>query len=52
MENPATWTRLEHVIYAALEEAHRQMQEGLCGLSDVRLIADALRNEGLVVEDK
>lgn len=51
MENPATWGPAEHVVRRALEEAERQRQAGVVGLSTVRLITDSLREEGLLEEE-
>lgn len=52
MENPATWGPAEKVIRQALDEDHqaRLSPEPVIGLSLPRLIADALRKEGLLDE--
>lgn len=51
-ENPMTWGKLEHAIDGALTVAWAQKMAGMVGLSDVRIIADALRDAGLVKEDE
>ncbi len=43
MENPATWGPLEHAIAAALKRAEDNRAAGLVGLSQVRIVADAVR---------
>lgn len=50
MENPSTWTKLEKTIYEAIREAEDQRARRVIGLSTTRIIADALRREGLVEE--
>jgi len=50
MENPNTWTLLERTIDHALTRARELHRLGFIGLSEVRIIADALREAGLVVE--
>lgn len=54
MENPGSWTLAEHVVNKALEEHDMLMRHepGLCGLSVVRKITDALRAEGLLISDQ
>lgn len=54
MENPGSWGLAEHVVNKALEEHDRLMRHepGLCGLSVVRKITDALRAEGLLISDQ
>lgn len=51
MENPATWGKAEHVVHRALVEAEEALDRGVIGLSKVRQITDALRREGLLVEE-
>lgn len=51
MENPATWTLVEHVIFNALAEAKKGAEEGYFGLSTTRQISDALRAAGLIAAD-
>jgi len=51
MENPATWGRAEHVIHRAITEWFEGRDQGVVGLSQTRFIADALRNEGLLVRE-
>jgi hypothetical protein len=43
MENPATWGPLEQTIDKAIRKARENREAGLVGLSEVRLIADAVR---------
>lgn len=50
MENPATWGPVEKTIDAAMQEAEKRQSQGVVGLSNVRIIADALRAAGLVKE--
>jgi hypothetical protein len=52
MENPATWGKAERTIAAAKERWAAARNEGIVGLSLARTIADALRAEGLLVEEK
>lgn len=49
-ENPQTWTQLEKVIQEALREAEDYRSKRVVGLSTPRIVADALRREGLVEE--
>lgn len=48
MENPQTWGRLEREIEGALVLSHERQEKGIIGLSTVRIIADTLREAGLV----
>ena len=50
MENPATWTAAEHVIGQALEQSYDDTAAGILGQSAVRMIADALREAGMLRE--
>lgn len=43
MENPATWGVLEHAIHGAIRRAREDRANGVVGLSEVRRIADAVR---------
>lgn len=49
-ENPNTWTDLEKTIAEALREAEDQRSKYVVGLSTPRIVADALRRNGLVEE--
>lgn len=51
MENPQTWKELDHVINDALERYHERQKSGAIGLSEVRVIADAVRHSGLLAKD-
>jgi len=48
MENPATWLEAEKVIALALDQAEEAHQQGLCGWSTPKRIAEALREAGLL----
>lgn len=48
MEDPATWGPVEWLISEALEFAEQDEARGYIGLSQVRQIADALRDHGLI----
>jgi hypothetical protein len=48
MEAPSSWGRLEHAIADALDDHQKSMHDGRIGLSQVRMVADKLRAEGLV----
>ena len=48
MEDPQTWTQVEQVIDQTLKDWHYYRKEGLVGFSQARLIADALRDAGLL----
>ncbi len=50
MENPATWTKAEHVVQKAMQQWQDGHDRGLIGLSQVRSITDALRREGLLTQ--
>ena len=54
MENPDSWGPAEHTVNRVLHERQvnreRPVEEHRFGLSLVRLITDALRAEGLLVE--
>ncbi len=52
MENPATWGQAEKVIDRVLSEKNNILPEFHCGLSLTRRIADALRDAGLLEEEK
>lgn len=47
-EDPSTWGPVERVIDDAMERNHKNAILGLIGLSVVRVIADALRDHGLI----
>lgn len=53
MENPSSHGKAEHVVSDAIKRHDQVMAEspGLCGLSLTRTITDALRKEGLLLED-
>lgn len=55
MENPATWNHAERVINDAIFNHRRNLDrpvaERVIGLSLARQIADALRREGLLLDD-
>lgn len=51
MENPATWGPAEHVVQEALDKAADAYTKKMVGLSTTRQITDALRREGLLVDD-
>lgn len=48
MENPATWGQAEHVIDQALQKAEAARVAHVYGPSTPRLIAEALRQAGLL----
>lgn len=54
MENPATWGKAEQIIHKILldnfERNLARPLEAMCGLSVERRIADALRDEGLLID--
>lgn len=52
MENPATWGRAELTVKAALKSHDEAVAKGIVGLSVFRTITDALREEGLLVEEE
>jgi hypothetical protein len=49
MENPATWTKAEHIVSHVLTRFDDQQRQGVVGLSLARQITDALRAGGLLV---
>lgn len=51
MENPKTWGPAEHVVQEALDKAMDGFIKKQAGLSTTRQITDALRREGLLVDD-
>lgn len=54
MENPATWGPLERAINRAIRQAREDREADVVGLSEVRLIADAVRaleGEEIAVDD-
>jgi len=51
MENPATWGRAERVVDEALRKHAEMMAKHYCGLSDVRMVTDALRAAGLLKKE-
>ena len=51
MENPATWTEVEHVVNRALMQHKSDRANGVIGLSSVRMITDALRRAGLLKDE-
>lgn len=50
MENPDTWGPAERVVAQALQEVEDRKKEFYAGLSTVRVITDALRKAGLLIE--
>ena len=48
MENPATWGKVERCINRAIDRWHQGLNDGMCGLSLARMVADALRRDGLL----
>lgn len=50
MENPASWGKVEQVIFEAIQKHEQMLKEHIFGLSEVRMIADALREAGLIRE--
>lgn len=54
MENPATWPRTERIISQVLDSFYENMRkpadERQAGWSLPKLIAEALRGEGLLLE--
>jgi hypothetical protein len=48
MENPATWKRAEVIICDTLAQCTQDAAAGVIGLSRPRMIADALREAGLL----
>lgn len=48
MENPATWGKLETAISDALKDADDARAKGLVGGSRAKIIANKLRERGLV----
>lgn len=51
MENPATWGKAEHIIHDTYEAAFTAQLQGHVGGSIAMQIANALRAEGLLVEE-
>lgn len=51
MENPALWGEAEKIVAAALERAHEARLKMICGFSTPKIIVDALREAGLLVEE-
>lgn len=51
-ENPASWGEAEKVVSKALDEAAEAFLQHTCGLSTVRRITDALREAGLLTEER
>jgi hypothetical protein len=52
MENPATWGKAERIIHDTLHQAETyETGMPIRGLSRARQVADALRAEGLLVEE-
>ncbi len=59
MENPATWSKAERIISDTMRDRalanYKSVQAGhgpIIGWSLAKCIAEALRNAGLLVEDK
>lgn len=50
-ETPASWGPVERVIFQALNDVEDARAIGLVGLSEVKVIANALRDAGLVREE-
>lgn len=50
VENPATWGPVEKVIHETIKRHRDNHLAGTVGLSRVRMIADALREAGLIKE--
>lgn len=50
MEDPSSWGRAERVVHEALRQVEQNRREMRMGLSAERLITDALRREGLLVD--
>lgn len=51
MENPAYWTRVEHLINESLVKDAEDRANGVIGWSTAMKIANALRAEGLLKEE-
>ncbi len=52
MESPDSWGPLERVISQAIHDADDAVLRGIVGLSHIRVIADALRDAGLVKAER
>lgn len=48
MENPATWNEVQKAIAEAIEEHAKDIQEGVCGTSEVSKIYIKLRERGFL----
>lgn len=51
MEPPSTWRKTERVIQDAYKKWWEANNRGVYGFSMAKLVADALRREGLINED-
>ena len=51
MENPMSWGPVEKTISKALTESLEARAKGICGWSTEMVIANALREAGLINED-
>lgn len=51
MENPATWGKAEKIVAEAIAKHHELLAKHYCGLSEVRMITDALRAACLLKEE-
>lgn len=50
MENPSTWTPIEHTIHEAMVKADMDFVKNIIGKSVVRYISDALKEKGYLKE--
>ena len=51
MENPSSWTQVEKAIYKAQRKWEDSYRRGVIGASVFKVIADELREQGLIAED-
>ena len=48
MESPASWGEAEKVISRSLDEAARAREQGICGWSAPKRVAEALRSHNML----
>lgn len=51
MENPMTWTPVHRLINEIISQHHKEMKEGVCGLSLPSKIINALQEKGLLNDE-
>lgn len=51
MENPATWNAVHYAIAEAQDKWREDNEKGICGLSEVAAIYNALVDKGFIKED-